>query len=96
MDTVILINAFEVPAGKEDEFIAQWQVGAAYMQRQDGFISTRLHQSLDPRASFHFVNVAVWASPDHFRRAVSTAEFQELTREMPFPNHPALYRVIHE
>ena len=96
MDPVILINAFEVPAGKEDEFVARWQMAADYLRRQDGFISTRLHQSLDPRASFHFVNVAIWASPDQFRRAVSAPEFQELSRDMPFPGHPALYRVIHE
>ena len=96
MNRVILINSFEVAAGKEDEFMAGWQAAAAHLRHQDGFISTRLHQSLDPAAPFRFVNVAEWESPDHFRRAVSTPEFQELTRDMPFPNHPALYRVIHE
>ncbi len=96
MDGVVLINPFEVPAGREDEFVARWQEAADYMRRREGFVSTRLHQSLDPAAAFRFVNVAVWQSPEHFRRAVGTPEFQELVRRMPFSGHPALYRISAE
>ena len=96
MNGVVLINPFEVPAGKEDEFLAGWQDAAGYFRQREGFISTRLHQSLDPAAPFRFVNVAVWESAEHFRQAVSTAEFQALVRRMPFTSHPALYRIIRE
>ncbi len=95
MDSAILINAFEVPPAKDDEFMARWQDAAAFLRQQEGFISTRLHQSLDP-AAFRFVDVAVWQSPEHFRQAVGTAEFQALARRMPFVSHPTVYRSISE
>jgi heme oxygenase (mycobilin-producing) len=59
MDHVTLINPFEVPVGREDEFVERWKQAADYLRQQEGFISTRLHQSLDPQAAFRFVNVAV-------------------------------------
>ena len=76
--------------------MARWQDAAAYIRQQAGFISTRLHQSLDPAAPYRFVNVAVWQSPEHFRQAVGTAEFQGLARRMPFASHPTLYRSVSE
>ncbi len=96
MDHVALINPFEVPVGREDEFVERWNQAADYLRQQEGFISTRLHESLDPAATFRFVNVAVWESAEHFQRALSTPEFQELAQDMPFSGRPALYRVISE
>ena len=96
MEKVTLINPFEVPEGKEEEFVARWQDAAAHLRHQEGFIATRLHRSLDPSARFTFVNVAVWESPEHFRRAVSSQQFQEIARAMPFPSQPALYQIISE
>ena len=96
MNHVTLINPFEVPAGKEEDFVQRWKRAADYLRQQEGFVSTRLHQSLDPQAAFRFVNLAVWESAEHFQRALGTPEFQELARGMPFSGHPALYRVISE
>ena len=96
MDHVTLINPFEVPTGKEEEFVERWKEAADYLRQQEGFVSTRLHESLDPAAAFRFVNVAVWEPPEHFQRALSTPEFQELAQSMPFSGRPALYRVISE
>ena len=59
MDHVTLINPFEVPAGEEDLFVERWNQAADYLRQREGFISTRLHQSLDPQAEFRFINVAV-------------------------------------
>jgi heme-degrading monooxygenase HmoA len=96
MNHVTLINAFEVPAGKEEEFVERWKQAAEHLRQREGFVSTRLHQSLDPQADFQFINVAVWESAEHFRQAMGTPEFQELARRMRFSSHPALYRVISE
>jgi Antibiotic biosynthesis monooxygenase len=50
--SVVLINAFEVPGGQEEKFLADWQHAAEWMRQQPGFVSSRLHQSLDPTRSF--------------------------------------------
>lgn len=94
MPNTILINVFEVPEGQEEEFLKHWQAAAALMRNAPGFISTRLHQSLDPGAVFRFVNVAEWESAEHFRQAIGAADFQEVARRMPFTSRPALYRII--
>ena len=59
--TVVLINAFEVPMGEDEAFLRGWEAARDVMQRQAGYVSTRLHQSLDPTARFRFINVAEWA-----------------------------------
>jgi heme-degrading monooxygenase HmoA len=65
---VVLVNAFEVSDGEEERFLAHWQHAADWMRQQPGFISSRLHQSLDSDAEFRYVNVAEWESADHFGR----------------------------
>ena len=96
MAVVVLITPFEVAADDEAEFLARWREAADYLRQQDGFVSTRLHVSLAPEARFRFVNVAVWRSPEHFRRAVGTEAFAQLARRMPFASFPGLYRVAAE
>jgi hypothetical protein len=46
MPHVVLINPFEVPEGKDEEFLAEWEAAKAFMERQPGYIVTRLHRSL--------------------------------------------------
>jgi heme-degrading monooxygenase HmoA len=96
MSTVVLINPFEVPAGQEGEFLAQWRQAAEHLRHAPGFVSTRLHESLDPQAKFRFVNVAEWESPQHFQAAMRSEAFQQIARKMPFAASPALYRVVVE
>jgi heme oxygenase (mycobilin-producing) len=96
MQIVILINPFEVPTGKEEEFLQAWREAAEHLRRAPGFVSTRLHESLDSKARFRFINVAEWESPQHFQAAMSTEAFQEIARKMPFAASPALYRVVAE
>ena len=92
--SVILINPFEVPAGTDDEeFLRGWQRAADYMQRQPGFVSTRLHRALAPDARFRFVNVAEWESPQAFQAAVTSEEFREIAKDAG-PSSPALYEVV--
>jgi heme-degrading monooxygenase HmoA len=93
---VVLVNAFEVPDGQEERFLADWRHAADWMRQQSGFISSRLHQSLDPAAEFRYVNVAEWQSADHFRQAAASPEFQQRISGMKVRAHPALYRVVIE
>lgn len=96
MQTVILINAFEVPEGQEEQFLKAWHETAEHLRHAPGFRSTRLHESLDPQAKFRFVNVAEWESPQHFQAAMSTEVFQRIRAAMPFTAYPALYRAVAE
>jgi heme-degrading monooxygenase HmoA len=95
---VTLINPFEVPEGREQEALKDWEAAAVYMRKQPGFISTNLHQAVSPGAKFHFINVAKWESAEAFQAAVTSAEFQTLTKSTVenFPHYPALYEVIRE
>ena len=50
MDSVVLINPFEVPGGTADEFLRQCHRAAAYPQNQPGPVGARLHRALWPDA----------------------------------------------
>lgn len=91
---VVLINVFEVPAGRDEEFLQGWAAARDFMQRQPGYVSTRLHRSLDPSAGFRFINVAEWETPAAFQAAVNHPDFVELRNATPFAHHPSLYEVI--
>jgi len=92
--SVILINVFEVPQGRDREFLAGWERTAEFMRRQEGFRSTRLHGSLNGEAQFRYVNVAEWVSPAAFQQAVGQDAFRAAARDIAFAQaHPSLYRV---
>jgi len=90
--TVVLINAFEVPAGEDDAFLAGWLGAREFLRTQPGYLSTRLHRSLTPTADFRYVNVAQWESADAFRAATSRPEFRE--QPVPYKFHASLYEVV--
>ena len=94
MPNVVLINAFEVPVGEEEEFLQGWEAARDFMQRQHGYVSTRLHQSLDPTARFRFINVAEWQSPADFQAALNQPEFIRMRQAIPFAHYPSLYQVV--
>jgi heme-degrading monooxygenase HmoA len=90
-EPVVLINAFEVPAGDDETFLRGWEHARDFLRTQPGFHSARLHRSLSPSADFRFVNVAVWASAAAFRAATSQPRFRDAA--MPYRFHAALYEV---
>jgi len=90
----VLINAFEVPEGQDEAFIAGWERARTFLSKQPGYISTRLHRSVSPNADFRFVNVALWQSPQAFQAATSHPEFRSIP--VPFKFHPSLYEVVRE
>ncbi len=94
MNTAVLINVFEVPEERDEEFLAHWEEARRFMERQPGYVSTALHRSLDPMARFRYVNVAEWESPAEFRAALSRPEFAAIRERMPFASYPSVYTVI--
>jgi heme oxygenase (mycobilin-producing) len=94
-EPVVLINAFEVPAGQADAFIAAWETSRDFLQSQPGYLETALHQALAPDAEFLFVNIARWQSADAFTAATRSAGFRESAAGLAgFPRHPGLYQVV--
>jgi heme-degrading monooxygenase HmoA len=91
---VVLINAFEVPADCDDEFISEWERARDFLREQAGYLDTALHRSLGPDAEFRFVNVAHWSSPQEFQAAMARPDFPG--RQSSFRAHPALYSVVVE
>ena len=93
--SVVLINVFEVPEGKDEVFLSGWQAAAQQLRTQPGYISTKLHESVDPHASFRFVNVAEWESPQAFQAAINAPAFRAAAESLSFATpHPSLYRVV--
>ena len=82
MSVVTLVNCFEVPVGREDEFFTLWKEVNAYMQAKPGYLGHTLHKSLAPNAAFRFVNVARWRSKADFDAVVKSVRRQpiEMTR----------------
>lgn len=94
-EPVILINAFEVPAGGAEDFIAAWERTREYLKMQPGYMDTALHQSLAPDAEFLFVNVARWRTAEEFMAAVGSQGFREAAAGLSESrSHPALYQVV--
>jgi heme-degrading monooxygenase HmoA len=94
-EPVILINAFEVPAAEEAEFIAAWEKTRDYLESQPGYIDTALHQAMTPGADFQFVNMARWRTAEDFLAAIQSAGFQQAAAGLSgYRPHAALYNVV--
>ncbi len=94
--SVILINPFDIPEGKEEEALAFWELAADFMREQPGFLSTGLHKAVVPWAHFKLINVAEWESAEHFEAVINSTEFKDLTGPYMelFPHYPGLYEVV--
>lgn len=90
---VVLINAFGVPEGKEDDFLSMWNHAASMLTDKEGFIDSHLHRSLGPDARYRFVNMAKWASPQAFQAAIAQPEFQEMEKQWKYEHERGLYTV---
>ena len=94
-EPVTLINVFEVPQEKLEETIAMWEAARDFLQRQPGYLSTALHQSLLPDARFRLINVAEWRDPDSYAAATAAMRREaglEQVEGLDF--NAALYRVV--
>lgn len=96
MNTIKVINPFEVPQGRETEALAMWETFAEYFRKQPGYVSTELHQAISPDAKFSLINIAEWESPQAFQAALNNPELAEIAKTLPadIPHYPGLYEVI--
>ena len=95
---ITLINCFEVPAGREEDFFAAFKKVNAYMRAKKGYVSHKMHRSCAPDALYRFVNVVQWASREECE-AAHDARFRELISQpglADIRSTPSLYEVVHE
>ncbi|BAZ25988.1 Heme-degrading monooxygenase HmoB [Kalymmatonema gypsitolerans NIES-4073] len=91
---VVLINTFSIPKGTEEDFVKMWTEALEFIKNEPGFIDAKLHRSLDSDARFQFINVAHWESQEAWKAAFSKLALQEeIVKQLPFEQNPALYRV---
>ncbi|MGD1871092.1 MAG: antibiotic biosynthesis monooxygenase family protein [Neomegalonema sp.] len=94
---VVLINTFVVPIAMEESFLSWWRMVRPMFAMQPGFISAKLHRSLDQKERYRFINIAEWEGSELYRQALSN-----MVTMMPKPSiaglewHPALYEVVAE
>jgi heme-degrading monooxygenase HmoA len=91
------INCFEVPEGRDDEFMAAFAEVNDFMASRPGYLGHRLHRSLSSDARFRFVNYVEWESVDHWR-AAHGEEFRALVAKPEWSDItavPSLYEVVH-
>jgi heme oxygenase (mycobilin-producing) len=88
---VVLMNPFALKPDEEARFLSRWNEVAAYMQKQPGFVATKLHRGLKDQTQWF--NYAEWRSAEDFQKAVQSEEFRKLTKDFPGEGRPALYDV---
>ncbi len=92
--TVVLINAFEVPAEADEPFIAGWERARDFLAAKGALSATALHRALREDADLRFVNVGRVESAEAWREAIADPAFPR--SQMPFKAHPGLYEAVHE
>ena len=64
---VRFINCFEVPEGREDDFLDVFTEVNAHMVASGS--RSPLHKSLAPDAKYRFINYVEWESAEHWKAA---------------------------
>lgn len=97
-ENVVLINPFTVPAGQLEASIKFWEKARVFLQNEPGYISTKLHQSIKPDATYKLINVAEWESVESFvnasKRMRDHFRAEKIAMVEGLKYDPALYHVI--
>jgi heme oxygenase (mycobilin-producing) len=94
MTAAILINCFEVPPDRDDQFLALWKEADELLRGRAGYRTTRLHKAVGPQARFRWVNIAELESVETWQSVVSSPEFGAIAAQMAeFHPSPGLYAV---
>lgn len=92
---VVLINVFEAAIAQEAEVMQTWIKSKEFLEKQPGYINTRLHKNIDPNGRFRFINVAEWASPQQFQsatKAMNESSVPKMPEGVRFS--PGLFKVV--
>jgi len=97
-ENAIVINPIEVPDGKEAEALAIWDKYADYFSAQPGFMGTKLHKALDPKAKFDYINIAEWRSGEDFLKALNNEKIKTVGKGFPedMPHYPSMYTIVRQ
>lgn len=96
--TIRLINCFEVPEGREEQFLTLFREVNAYMVARTGYLGHQLHRARVPDVRYRFVNVVEWRSADDLA-AARDERYRELVRGVlgaGFTSTHAIYDIVHE
>jgi heme-degrading monooxygenase HmoA len=99
--SVRFVNCFQVQPGVQEEvFLERWREIRAYMTKKPGFLSGRLHRSLNPAAKYRFVNYVEWETAE-LHAAAHDQGFREFMKHPTWTeglvtSTPALYDVVSE
>jgi len=94
---VTMVNAFELPNERVEEFLDAWRPRAERASASPGFVDFRMHQALG-EASLPLVNVAHYASVEAWKALQADPEFQARKAVNPpyATANPGLFEVIAE
>jgi heme oxygenase (mycobilin-producing) len=90
---LVLINAFEVPAGQDHAFVSAWEPVREAIAREPGYRGTRLYRSAGLHADFRFVECAQWTSAAAYRKGRERPLVDAALAAGPYRAHPGLYKV---
>lgn len=92
--SVTLMNAFIVPADREEEFLTHWKRTTEVFKQREGFLETHLHRNTGVgNGTFSFINVARWTSAEAWRENHDT--YQPTEYGVPgVKGHPAIFQSI--
>lgn len=94
-ETLVLITTFVVPPIMEDAFLAWWRLLRPYFAMQPGFLSARLHRSLDSKEGYRFVNIAEWKGDNASKETLAKMWSSAPQPAIPgFEWRPVLYEVV--
>lgn len=88
---VTLINVFNVPSDKEEEFLRHWNQTTKVFRGKKGFIETHLHRNTGTgNQTFQFINIAKWESAEAWRSIHD--EYKPSEYGVPgIKGHPAIF-----
>jgi antibiotic biosynthesis monooxygenase (ABM) superfamily enzyme len=94
-EPLVLITTFIVPSAMESAFLAWWRMVKPFMAMQPGFVSARLHRSLDDSERYRFLNIAEWRGDGASKEALAKMWSAAPTLALPgFEWRPVLYEVV--
>ncbi len=94
MGPATLINCFEVPDGREEEFLALWHRADALLRSRGGYATTRLHKAIQPGSRYRYINIAEVDSIETWREVITSPAFTDVAARMAdFHSTPGLYSV---